>query len=137
MGHSVEIFGTVRSSPTTKSNTAYIVYCCFFTVVIDVKKLFQFIRVQQIHKQTVMSEKVQDRDSVKWKTGENSCILLNSVIASEMSLQLSKSNVLINVEIFCKLKDVINIEYKMKRVMRLFTLCGAVSMFLSIDQLIN
>jgi len=70
-------------------------------------------------------------------TGENSCILLNSVIASEMSLQLSKSNVLINVEIFCKLKDVINIEYKMKRVMRLFTLCGAVSMFLSIDQLIN
>ena len=105
--------------------------------MIDVKKLFQFIRVQQIHKQTVMSEKVQDRDTVKWKTGENSCILLNSVIASEMSLQLSKSNVLINVEIFCKLKDVINIEYKMKRVMRLFTLCGAVSMFLSIDQLIN
>ena len=46
-----------------------------------------------------------------------------------MSLQLSKSNVLINVEIFCKLKDVIDIEYKMKRVMRLFTLCGAVSMF--------
>ena len=32
--------------------------------MIDVKKLFQFIRVQQIHKQTVMSEKVQDRDTV-------------------------------------------------------------------------